>query len=41
MAELPRPPERTAALDDASFPGYAMGAAAQAIGVTPAFLQKQ
>jgi len=39
MAELPRPPERTAALDDASFPGYAMGAAAQAIGVTPAFLR--
>ena len=31
MAELP--------LDDASFPGYAMGAAAGAIGVTPAFLR--
>jgi MerR family transcriptional regulator/heat shock protein HspR len=39
MAELPRPPKRTAALDDASFPGYAMGAAADAIGVTPAFLR--
>jgi DNA-binding transcriptional MerR regulator len=26
-------------LDDASFPGYAMGAAAIAIGVTPAFLR--
>jgi MerR family transcriptional regulator, heat shock protein HspR len=39
MAEPPRPLERTAALDDASFPGYAMGAAAQAIGVTPAFLR--
>ena len=40
MAELPRRPlDRTAALDDASFPGYAMGAAANAIGVTPAFLR--
>jgi DNA-binding transcriptional MerR regulator len=39
MAELPRPLKRTAALDDASFPGYAMGAAADAIGVTPAFLR--
>ena len=39
MAESPRPLERTAALDDASFPGYTMGAAAQAIGVTPAFLR--
>lgn len=38
MAE-PTPPDRTAALDDASFPGYAMGAAAHAIGVTPAFLR--
>ena len=39
MAELPRPPDRTVALDDASFPGYAMGAAAAAIGATPAFLR--
>lgn len=40
LAELPRRPlDRTAALDDASFPGYAMGAAANAIGVTPAFLR--
>ena len=39
MAELPRPPNRPAALDDASFPGYAMGAAAAAIGATPAFLR--
>jgi DNA-binding transcriptional MerR regulator len=39
VAELPRPLDRTAALDDASFPGYAMGAAADAIGVTPAFLR--
>jgi len=39
MTEPPHPPERTAALDDASFPGYAMGAAADAIGVTPAFLR--
>jgi DNA-binding transcriptional MerR regulator len=31
--------DRVAALDDAGFPGYAMGAAAQAIGVTPAFLR--
>lgn len=35
MAEQPR----TAALDDTSFPGYAMSAAANAIGVTPAFLR--
>jgi MerR family transcriptional regulator/heat shock protein HspR len=39
LAELPRPLDRTAALDDASFPGYAMGTAANAIGVTPAFLR--
>ncbi len=39
MAEPPGPLQRTAALDDASFAGYAMGAAAQAIGVTPAFLR--
>ena len=39
MADLPRPLNRAAALDDASFPGFAMGAAAAAIGVTPAFLR--
>jgi DNA-binding transcriptional MerR regulator len=39
MAELNGPLDRTTALDDASFPGYAMGAAAAAIGVTPAFLR--
>ncbi|MGI5240291.1 helix-turn-helix domain-containing protein [Dactylosporangium sp. CA-139066] len=39
MAELPHPAERAAALDDAGFPGYAMGPAADAIGVTPAFLR--
>ncbi len=39
MAELQRSPQRTAALDNASFPGYAMSAAADAIGVTPAFLR--
>jgi len=39
VAELPRPLDRTRALDDTSFPGYAMGAAADAIGVTPAFLR--
>lgn len=31
--------ERTSSLGDADFPGYAMGTAAQAIGVTPAFLR--
>jgi MerR family transcriptional regulator, heat shock protein HspR len=39
VAELPRPLDRTAALDAANFPGYAMGAAADAIGVTHAFLR--
>ena len=39
MADLPDPLDRTAALDDTSFPGYSMGAAADAIGVTPAFLR--
>jgi MerR family transcriptional regulator/heat shock protein HspR len=39
VVEPPRPLGRAAALDDASFPGYAMGAAAAAIGVTPAFLR--
>lgn len=39
MADQPRPTARTAALDDATFPAYAMGAAAGAIGVTPAFLR--
>jgi DNA-binding transcriptional MerR regulator len=39
VAGPPHPPNRTAALDSASFPGYAMGAAAAAIGVTPAFLR--
>jgi MerR family transcriptional regulator/heat shock protein HspR len=39
VAELPHQPDRITALEDASFPGYAMGAAAAAIGVTPAFLR--
>ncbi|GIG05711.1 helix-turn-helix domain-containing protein [Catellatospora coxensis] len=39
MADLPRPLNRAAALGDASYPGYAMNAAASAIGVTPAFLR--
>jgi DNA-binding transcriptional MerR regulator len=39
VAEPPHPLDRATALDDASFPGYAMGAAADAIGVTPAFLR--
>lgn len=39
MDRSEQPVDRTAALDDAAFPGYAMGAAAAAIGVTPAFLR--
>lgn len=39
LDKLPRPSDRTASLGDTSFPGYAMGAAANAIGVTPAFLR--
>jgi MerR family transcriptional regulator, heat shock protein HspR len=37
MVEPARP--RAAALGDADFPGFAMGAAAEVIGVTPAFLR--
>jgi DNA-binding transcriptional MerR regulator len=37
MDDQTRP--RTSALGDAGFPGFAMGAAAEAIGVTPAFLR--
>jgi len=33
------PPNRADALGHADYPGYAMGAAAEAIGVTPAFLR--
>lgn len=39
MTEAPHPAGRPSALADASFPGYAMGTAASAIGVTPAFLR--
>lgn len=39
MADLPNTPNRTPALDDTSFAGYSMGSAADAIGVTPAFLR--
>ena len=39
MAGPPRRLDPAAALDDARFPGYAMGGAARAIGVTPAFLR--
>ena len=39
MRQPPRPVSRASALDDGAFPGYAMGAAAQALGVTPAFLR--
>jgi len=35
----PRPPRATPGLSDEDYPGYSMGAAAQAIGVTPAFLR--
>jgi DNA-binding transcriptional MerR regulator len=38
-ADLPRPARKASALDDNSHPAYAMGAAADAIGVTPAFLR--
>ncbi|WP_155368001.1 helix-turn-helix domain-containing protein [Catellatospora vulcania] len=39
MNETTQSGPRTPALGDADFPGYAMGTAAQAIGVTPAFLR--
>lgn len=39
MTALPDPPNKVGALDDTAYPGYAMGAAAQAIGVTAAFLR--
>jgi MerR family transcriptional regulator, heat shock protein HspR len=39
MTQVPGTPTRLTALDDASYPAYAMSAAAQAIGVTPAFLR--
>ena len=39
MAELSHPSNRVAELDDTAYPGYAMSAAAHAIGVTPAFLR--
>lgn len=39
MAEPPGPPNLPPRLDDTAFPGYAMGSAADAIGVTPAFLR--
>jgi DNA-binding transcriptional MerR regulator len=39
VVSRPRPHRDTPGLDDGDFPGYAMGAAAQAIGVTPAFLR--
>ena len=39
MASLPDPLNKVSALDDTAYPGYAMGAAAQAIGVTAAFLR--
>lgn len=39
VAEPPNPAQRSAAFEDASYPAYSMGAAAGAIGVTPAFLR--
>jgi DNA-binding transcriptional MerR regulator len=39
VSNPPGPHDRTSALDDAAFPGYAMSAAAAVIGVTPAFLR--
>ena len=36
---MPHPSKKVTALDDSAYPGYAMGAAADAIGVTPAFLR--
>lgn len=39
MQHPAKPSDNVAALGDAAFPGYAMSAAASAIGVTPAFLR--
>ena len=39
MGQPPQPMSKASALDDVAFPGYAMGAAAQTLGVTPAFLR--
>jgi MerR family transcriptional regulator/heat shock protein HspR len=39
VGQPPRPMSKASALDDGAYPGYAMGAAADAIGVTPAFLR--
>jgi MerR family transcriptional regulator, heat shock protein HspR len=39
MPKLPWSADGIEALDDAAYPGYAMSAAADAIGVTPAFLR--
>jgi DNA-binding transcriptional MerR regulator len=39
VADHLRPHRDTPGLDGGDFPGYAMGSAAKAIGVTPAFLR--
>ncbi len=39
MVEPPQSPASASRLNDTAYPGYAMGAAADAIGVTPAFLR--
>jgi MerR family transcriptional regulator/heat shock protein HspR len=35
----PQPVNRASTFEDGAFPGYAIGAAAEALGVTPAFLR--
>jgi MerR family transcriptional regulator, heat shock protein HspR len=39
MSDPIRPSDSRSPLDDGGYPGYAMAAAAEAIGVTPAFLR--
>jgi len=39
VGQPPRPMSKASAFDDGAFPGYAMSAAAQTLGVTPAFLR--
>ncbi|MBV1856680.1 MerR family transcriptional regulator [Catellatospora tritici] len=39
MADAPDVPATLAGIGDAHFPGYTMGTAASALGVTPAFLR--
>lgn len=39
MEHPPRPVSKASELDNDAYPGYTMGAAAQVLGVTPAFLR--